>query len=98
MNRAQRRAAGHPARRSSPVFDAFSVQLVTHPVNGSTGMVLGVGDENEHPAAGLLITCTHEVDDLVSALLTARDELSCPSNHAGGRGGGLSNSPPVVKK
>ncbi len=92
QNRTRRRASieHRPGARIYPAYFTDTFRLP----DGSTGVVVGIGPEDELPRAALGIECTEQLDHLVAELLHLRQRLRC----AGIPGEGLSNSPFPVKK
>lgn len=75
MNRAQRRAAGHPVKRAAgaagyfhgiPVYEAHVSGAMDMP-GGGVGVALGVGAPDEYPSAYLAM-CPHAAMDLADEL------------------------------
>jgi hypothetical protein len=91
QNRTRRRATEHSRR--TRIYPAYFTDTFALP-DGSTGVVVGIGPEDELPRAALGIECAEHLDHLVGELLALREHLRC----AGPSGEGLSNSPFPVKK
>jgi hypothetical protein len=92
----QQRKRRRPATEHRPgarIYPAYFTDTFPLP-DGSTGVVVGIGPENELPRAALGIGCTEQLDHLVAELLELRHRLRCAS----GVGEGLSNSPSTTKK
>jgi hypothetical protein len=92
QNRTRRRAQDEHRPRAR-IYPAYFTDTFPLP-DGNTGIVVGIGPEDELPRAALGIDCTEQLDHLVAELLELRYRLRC----AGPVGEGLSNSPFPVKK